>query len=298
MNNYKLLIFDEIDSTNLEAIRIAKTNPSLNYAILAKTQTQGRTRKGKKWQSLLGNLHTSLLLKPNKELTLFPQLSFVTGLAVYETIESLIFQCHSRENGNPGKASGHPEFISGSINNKMLKQVQHDEPDSCLCGNDIKERKNDIGEENNIKNIKLKWPNDILINDKKISGILLESLTVANNNYLIVGVGINIVRNPLNIDQLTTSLSAENMEIHRPEALLDIFIVNFEKYYQIWEQKGFIEIRKIWLEKAYKLNESVTINDGNNTITGIFKGIDEVGRIIIQLPTKKISSFTAGELSF
>ncbi|WP_341790495.1 biotin--[acetyl-CoA-carboxylase] ligase [Rickettsia endosymbiont of Polydrusus tereticollis] len=266
MNNYKLLIFDEIDSTNLEAIRIAKTNPSLNYAILAKTQTQGRGRNGKKWQSLLGNLHASLLLKPNKELTFFPQLSFVTGLAVYETIKSLIFQCHSREGGN--------------LYNIFL--------DSRLRGNDT------VGK----NSIKLKWPNDILINDKKISGILLESLTVANNNYLIIGVGINIIHNPLNIDQLTTSFSAENITIHEPTALLDIFIVNFEKYYQIWQQKGFTEIRKIWLEKAYKLNESVTINDNSTPITGIFKGIDELGRIIIQLSPKKISYFVAGELSF
>ncbi|MFY9589908.1 biotin--[acetyl-CoA-carboxylase] ligase [Rickettsia endosymbiont of Halotydeus destructor] len=281
MNNYKLLIFDEIDSTNLEAIRIAKTNPSLNYAILAKTQTQGRTRNGKKWQSLPGNLHASLLLKPNKELTLFPQLSFVTGLAVYDTINALIISkpySNDLENWN---------VKQGVSTRSVVKLREYANPSKFYEANSSKQ-----------KSIKLKWPNDILINDKKISGILLESLTVSNNNYLIIGVGINIIDNPVNIDQLTTSFSAENMTIHEPTTLLDIFIVNFEKYYQIWEQKGFTEIRKAWLEKAYKLHESVTINDGNTPVNGIFKGIDELGRIIIQLPSKKISHFVAGELSF
>lgn len=281
MNNYKLLIFDEIDSTNLEAIRIAKTNPSLNYAILAKTQTQGRGRNGKKWQSLLGNLHASLLLKPNKELTLFPQLSFVTGLAVYETIKSLII---SKEYSNDLENWNIKQGVS---TRSVVNLREYANPPKFYEANSSKQ-----------KSIKLKWPNDILINDKKISGILLESLTVANNNYLIIGVGINIIHNPLNIDQLTTSFAAENITIHEPTALLDIFIVNFEKCYQIWEQKGFTEIRKAWLEKAYKLNKPVTINDNSNPITGIFKGIDELGRIIIQLSPKKISHFVAGELSF
>ncbi|MFY9590180.1 FAD-dependent monooxygenase [Rickettsia endosymbiont of Halotydeus destructor] len=54
-------------------------------------------------------------------------------------------RCHSRVGGNPEKASGHPEFISGSIKNKMLKQVQHDELDSCLRGNDINELSAPLG---------------------------------------------------------------------------------------------------------------------------------------------------------
>ena len=181
IGKFKLVLFDEIDSTNSEAIRIAKNGKiDSNYAIFAKSQTKGRGRSGKNWQSTFGNLHVSFLIKPNKKLELLPQLSFITALVVYDTIKSF--------------------------------------------------KPNDI---------KLKWPNDILVNGKKIAGILLESIKVANNYYLIIGIGINIIYHPTNIDQPTTSLVNENLPYIEPRMLLEILVKNFEKYYQIWDNESF-----------------------------------------------------------
>lgn len=242
--NYKLLVFNEIDSTSSEAIRIAKRDkPDRNYAILAKSQTKGRGRSGKNWQSTSGNLHTSLLIKPKCELELLPQLSFVTALSVYDTL------CYSCESGNP-------------------------------------------------LTINLKWPNDILVNGKKISGILLESVKIEDTYYLIIGIGINITYHPDNIDQPTTSLLNENLPTIDPQALLEILIENFEKYYQIWNKDGFSFIREIWLKHAYKLHKNITVKHQNNLITGTFKDIDPTGRIILQLSSKKIIYFSTADLSF
>ncbi|ABV84849.1 biotin--[acetyl-CoA-carboxylase] ligase [Rickettsia massiliae] len=259
IGKFKLIVFDKLDSTHSEAMRMAQnTKVDANYAVLAKSQTNGRGRSGKNWQSRSGNLHVSLLIKPDKELELLPQLSFVTALSVYDSITSL---CHSH---------------------------------SALCHS--RESRHDIRNENNI--IQLKWPNDVLINGRKIAGILLESVKVENNYYLIIGIGINITYHPDNIDQPTTSLISENLPPIEAQALLEILIENFEEYYQIWHSNGFPFIRKKWLEHAYKLYENISVKYQNDIVTGLFKDIDNTGRIILQLPSKKIISFSTAELFF
>ena len=274
IGKFKLIVFDEIDSTSSEAMRTAKRGiVDSNYAVLAKSQTKARGRSGKNWQSRVGNLHVSLLIKPDKELELLPQLSFVTALAVYESIASLCHSysslCHSRVGGNPF----------------LLKIFL----DSRLRGNDIR------GEDDIIQ---LKWPNDVLVNGRKIAGILLESVKVENNYYLIIGIGINITYHPDNIDQPTTSLISENLPSIEPQALLEKLIENFEKYYQIWHNNGFSFIRESWLKHAYKLHENISVKYQNDIVTGLFKDIDSTGRIILQLPSKKIISFSTAELFF
>ncbi|MDD9334790.1 MAG: biotin--[acetyl-CoA-carboxylase] ligase [Rickettsiaceae bacterium] len=229
---YKLLVFDEIDSTSSEAIRMAKTCPDGNYVILAKNQTKSRGRNSKIWHSSLGNLHVSILLNHKINLSYIPLLSFVMAIVVYKTINSLTA---SSENS-----------------------------------------------------IKLKWPNDVLINDKKVSGILLESISINDNNYLIIGVGINVKGSSLNIDQLATNLSDENIEVKDLEYLLELLMINFEKYFSRWKQEGFSKIRQYWLKRAYKLGKTVTVNDGNTKISGIFKDIDENGSIRIQLASGQV----------
>lgn len=237
---YELLIFDELDSTNSEALRLAYQNVDSNYVILAKTQTNGRGQKSRNWQSLPGNLQVSLLIKPDKNFALFPQLSFVTALAVRDSISS----CDTKD-----------------------------------------------------VSIKLKWPNDILVNSKKISGILLESVKVKHTDYLVIGIGINIMHKPANINQVT-SFAHEGFKLFTAQELLNILINNFSKYYQIWDNDGFDPIRKSWLINSYKLQKDINIKDRDNIITGKFIDIDNVGRILIQLPSKKIFAFSAAELSF
>ncbi|WP_147143975.1 biotin--[acetyl-CoA-carboxylase] ligase [Rickettsia asiatica] len=270
IGKFKLIVFDKIDSTSSEAMRIAKSNKiDSNYAVLAKSQTKGRGRSSKNWQSRSGNLYVSLVVKPDKELELLPQLSFVAALAVYESIELLTMSYRGLTMGS-----------SKSTTNDAV---------SCFLDPVVKPR---------YDSVKLKWPNDVLVNGRKIAGILLESVKVENNYYLILGIGINITYHPDNIDQPTTSLISENLPTIEPQALLKILIENFEKYYQIWHAQGFSFIRKKWLEHAYKLHENISVKHQNELITGFFKKIDNTGRIILQLPSKKIISFSTVELFF
>lgn len=244
LNEYDLIAFDQIDSTNLEAKRVAKTNRSRDFVIWSKSQSSGRGRGSKKWESGNGNLLLSILLNRNIDIKQQPQLSFVTAIAVYETI----------------------------------KQIAH----SSVVNLDIR----------------LKWPNDVLVNGQKIAGILLESFNINGVNPLIIGIGININNLPNHIDQSATSLVDEGIDILDIRYVLDILITNFDKYFDIWQEQTFTAIRTIWLSNAAKLNQEVIISDGRNPVIGIFRDMDDNGNIVIETSDGKKRTMLTGDVFF
>ena len=94
-----------------------------------------------------------------------------------------------------------------------------------------------------------KWPNDILINNKKAVGILLEF----DNNKLIIGPGVNINFFPDNVNFNATSLKNEGIIVDK-YTLLKRFLANFDYLFKEWEQNGFSSIRMKWLKSSYKLH--------------------------------------------
>ena len=82
----RLAAFDEIDSTNAEALRRMRQGERGPLWITAERQTAGRGRRGRTWVSLAGNLHASLLLTDPGPAEHWPQLSFVTALAVHDAV--------------------------------------------------------------------------------------------------------------------------------------------------------------------------------------------------------------------
>lgn len=240
LERYNLLIFDEIDSTNSEALRLAKAGTPGDFVIWARQQSAGRGRYGKFWHSQEGNLYVTLLLNRNIITDKQPQLSFVTALAAYETVSAL-------------------------------------------------------GAENNLA---VKWPNDIMLNNKKLAGILLEAVNLYGRNSLIIGLGINLKNHPEILNTRATNLKAEGISAEDPSRVLNLFINFFEKYYNIWQQWGFAAIRRNWLQKAYNIDKVITFNDGSGKISGKFKGIDASGAIKIELACGHIYSLSAGEVFF
>ena len=145
---------------------------------------------------------------------------------------------------------------------------------------------------NEANKIQLKWPNDLLINGKKVSGILLESHFLGDFvDFAIIGVGVNIVDHPQNTLFEATSLFGEGIETNR-DGFLEIFLDEFDKLYEFTEKFGFDEafknIRKSWLKNAYKLNEKVEVNLGKERISGILEDIDKDGSMVLRQNSEKI----------
>jgi len=105
----------------------------------------------------------------------------------------------------------------------------------------------------------------------------------------VLGIGVNIESNPDNTVFAAANLKQFNIEITK-EILLQKFLENFEKQYQNWLDFGFVNIRKAFLQKAYRLKQKITVNNNGEKIEGIFEDIDKDGALILStaLGTKKI----------
>jgi len=82
------------------------------------------------------------------------------------------------------------------------------------------------------KNINLKFPNDIFVNGKKICGVLQELITLNSKNFLIVGIGVNIVSNPdINDKYRATNILSESNKKPKIKAIIDLIISSYEKFF-------------------------------------------------------------------
>lgn len=143
---------------------------------------------------------------------------------------------------------------------------------------------------------KLKWPNDVLINNKKIAGILLESDLSPQGKVsdLYIGVGVNILNSPegkisvSDISEKTTSV----------EYFLNLFLKKISEYYDLYNKNGFKEIKELWVSQAYKLGQEISVRLPNETLKGVFEGVDENGTLLLQLDNGERQLITAGEVYF
>jgi BirA family biotin operon repressor/biotin-[acetyl-CoA-carboxylase] ligase len=128
-------------------------------------------------------------------------------------------------------------------------------------------------------NIQYKWPNDVYIGGKKIAGILLESVKSKGSNWFIIGVGVNIKWHPADLPTAATSLAYCDIKGISPKELIIKFMAAFENNIKLWQEAGFKSIKDAWLKKAYRLNEEITANFGNQTLVGIFSGMNNNGEL-------------------
>ena len=144
----------------------------------------------------------------------------------------------------------------------------------------------------------LKWPNDIIINDSKCAGILIESLRSNNSKeYLAIGIGVNLIKYPLNSSFKATSLKEEfNFDVDRDEFLTKLNI-NLLENIKRWEKgKNFSQILKDWKKFAYKINESISmLLPTGKKIEGIFSDLNDQGGLILS-HNKEKSVFYAAEI--
>ena len=132
---------------------------------------------------------------------------------------------------------------------------------------------------------KIKWPNDVRINGKKISGILAESIFEKNElKGIILGFGVNLNCNKEdmdNIDQPATSLNIETgMEIDREiflKKVLDKFCLRYNRFIE----EGFKLIREDYIKRAEFLDKNVTVRVFDKDISGFAKDITENGALEI-----------------
>ena len=146
----------------------------------------------------------------------------------------------------------------------------------------------------------IKWPNDILVNGKKLAGILTEmSSEKDTTKYVVVGLGLN-VNTPLFPDDIrdrATSLLIETRKRFSRPALIREYLKWHERYYDIFQSMGFEPIRKRWKELAEIIGQQVTVAAIDKEYQGEVQDIDEDGALILQDKTGQVHRIIFGDVS-
>ncbi|NTU77616.1 MAG: biotin--[acetyl-CoA-carboxylase] ligase, partial [Alphaproteobacteria bacterium] len=146
--------------------------------------------------------------------------------------------------------------------------------------------------------IQLKWPNDVLVGGKKISGVLLEASPVDKDAvaWLVIGMGVNVRQHPENGLYPATSLAAEGAGGASVDKVLERLLESLERWREAFLQDGFASIRKAWLEQAKR--GPIVARLPHETVEGAFEGLDENGRLILQLADGAKRAIAAGDVFF
>ncbi|MBQ8106234.1 MAG: biotin--[Afipia sp.] len=144
----------------------------------------------------------------------------------------------------------------------------------------------------------LKWPNDVLADDKKLSGILLEAETIGGDLAVAVGMGTNVISAPEGTPYPATSLAALGITAGAGDLFMALSDA-WAEFRGIWDNgRGFGEIRSRWLDRAAGLGEPVSIQSSGTSVEGIFETIDETGCLIIAGHDGKRTPIAAGDVHF
>jgi len=230
---FELLEYDSLENT----MDIVK-NYKFNTVVMTRDQKNARGKDERKWNTYAGNLFFSLILNANKKTKDYSQLSFLSAVAMKDTLSFLI--------------------------------------------------------KDNKTTIQCKWPNDILLNQKKICGILLKF--EPQKNQLIIGIGVNIKHFPKDVIYSATSIYHEGFTDINVQEFLERFLLNFSNLYKIWNDEGFAKIRNKWLKNAYKIKQEITVKSDNIDFIGNFEDLNKDGTLILKLLNEKNKEIKSGDI--
>lgn len=136
----------------------------------------------------------------------------------------------------------------------------------------------------------VKWPNDVLLDEGKVAGILLESAGADGRvDWLAIGIGVNLAAKPEGLRDTDFPPVSLDGEI-TPDEFLPLLANTYATEEAILERLGFDPIRDKWLRHAARLDEIITARTGAEEITGRFEGIDETGQLILVTPAANVAS--------
>ncbi len=233
MPDWHILKFDEVASTQDLAKEQARAGAAEGTVIVAKTQTAGRGRNGNSWETLSGNLLSSILLRPSVEVAQFGLYSFMIAVALNRALNEYLEEPHSILN---------------------------------------------------------KWPNDVLVDTRKIAGILLE----IEEDALIVGIGVNIASAPA--DRICLhQVSRERVKV---TDFLHVLLANIAAVLGDYDRDGFDGIREEWLDHAANLHQKIVAKLPQGSFEGVFEGLDTDGALRLRLANGEIKVIHSGEIFF
>lgn len=145
----------------------------------------------------------------------------------------------------------------------------------------------------------IKWPNDVLIGGAKVAGVLLESETLPDGKpAVVIGCGIDVVQAPDEVMYPATTLRAAGASASAEEVFARLCQTMGEEL-GVWNAgRGVSAVREAWLEHAEGVGKPITVKLPYETISGIFKEIDQSGCLVLVDEDKTTRTIAAGDVFF
>jgi BirA family transcriptional regulator, biotin operon repressor / biotin---[acetyl-CoA-carboxylase] ligase len=240
----EIIYKDQVNSTNAVAFELAAAGCREGLCVIAEGQSAGRGRLSRHWHSPYGkNLYVSCVLRPGLRPTQVSPLTFLSSLAVSDTLGSLGVEAT------------------------------------------------------------LKWPNDVLVNGRKICGTLIELMAQQDAvAFVVIGVGLNINMSRADLSEeiadKATSLFIETGKYYERTRICGMLLDNLEKYYEAAREEGVDEICRLWEKRANIRGVLMEIVQTDRTYRGVCEGIGRDGAMFLREENGHIARVIAGDVSF
>ncbi|MEO1206195.1 MAG: biotin--[acetyl-CoA-carboxylase] ligase [Pseudomonadota bacterium] len=151
--------------------------------------------------------------------------------------------------------------------------------------------------------ISLKWPNDVLCNGEKIAGILVQTMRPDINapSIAVIGIGLNIASSPQGLDQRVTSLRqlfGPSADLLSPLAAIGDLDRNLSGWLVRWKKgDGWSDVRTNWIAENDFIGHRVSVKQGSSTLSGVMKGLDATGALLIETDDHVQRHVTFGDIA-
>ena len=209
-------------------------------AVLAREQTAGRGRHGRRWVGGRGNLFLSVVLDPHAAFQVTAW-SFVAAIATADAI-------------------------------------------LCLL--------------NDPRLLRLKWPNDLLLDGAKLGGILIETGGSGPNvvDWAVAGIGVNLVAAPDNLDQPAIALCDRAAAVPSAEDLAASIVQQLQAWTAVIDSEGFGAVLEAWHQRSVGLGTPLTVRLASGMLQGRYLGLGDDGALLLEMPDGRRRSIIAGEV--
>ncbi len=215
-------VVPETGSTNADMLALAAAGAAEGSWLRAERQTAGKGRQGRAWESPVGNLYASTLVRLRADDPPAPTLALVAAVALAHVVDT----------------AGCPA-------------------------------------------VRIKWPNDLMVDGAKVAGILLER----SGDAIVIGYGLNVQSAPAIEGRATASLQGRIWPMPVTE-LFDMLIAETREWLHIWRTQGIEAIIRRWLQMGYDRGTALTARLPDGTVVdGLFEGLSAEGALMLRTPS-------------
>lgn len=158
----------------------------------------------------------------------------------------------------------------------------------------------DVGGPALAERLALKWPNDLLLDGRKVAGILVEGENLPSRRMaVVIGIGVNCASHPEVTGGIpATDFAARGIAVEA-DALFPTLAARMAEEIAAWKRgAGFAEVRSAWLQRATGLGQPIRVNLADRAVDGRFEALDDAGRLVLTRPDGRRETFSAGDVFF